>query len=422
MEDYMNRCFRLLLQAVAALVAIPWVALTVILILLLNTETLLLSSWTYDTALAREHVYSRLPAIIVDTVLAQAPKTWELGNLLPYADAGAKSCAWTVLGEENYGEIISSERQPAPSEITQMANCGIGKPDQKQTVGELPPDTMKSLLNLLLTPQLLKSMTDSVLAQAFGIIGTPGAPYNLVLSLKDFKASASGPDVTDALIKTYFDIYPACPSWASPLPPVGPVTGSASPLLAPIASPTGMCHVPEDIYLQYKTQFDQLQSEYQAAGLINNQPTQVDILESVRTSDAFSNALARFPIDWRWYVQDLRWVNRLGWIVIFVLLFLIGLLAVRSWRDLRLWLGIPILLTGMTLLVVGLLFLIATHGALYYWLRDATPAYAPAFKAAGGLLGAIARIFGLVTEGEGFVLTMAGLALALPALNARPKI
>jgi hypothetical protein len=420
MEDCMNRCFRLLLQALAALLAIPWVALTVVLFLLANTEALLLSSWTYDTALAREHTVDRLPTIIVDTILAQTPKTWEQGNLLAFADAGAKSCAWTVLGEESYREIISGERNPESSEITLMANCGIGTPGQKQSIGELPPDTLKSLLGLLLTPPWMKSMTDSVLAQAFGIAGTPGSPYSIVLSLKEFKANASGPEMTDALIKTYFEIYPACPTWDSPLPPEGPVSGPASPLLAPIASPTGMCHVPEDIYQQYKTQFDQLQSEYQAAGLIHNQPAQIDILESVRTSAAFTSILARFPIDWRWYVQDLRWANRLGGIVIVLLLFLIGVLAVRSWRDLRRWLGVPILLTGMALLVAGLLIMIAAHGALYLWIRDAT-AYVPAIQAAGGLLGAIARIFSLVTEGEGLILTVVGLGLALPALNSRPN-
>jgi hypothetical protein len=421
MEEYMTRCFRIVLQALAALLAIPWVTLTVILILLVNTEALLLSSWTYDTALAREHLYDRLPAVVVDTILAQSPKSWEQGNLLAYAGGGAKSCAWTALGENSYREIISDDRGPTSSEIALMSDCGIGKPGQDHSIGELPPDRMQALLKLLLTPQLLKPMTDSVLSQAFGIAVTPGSPYSIFLSLKEFKSQASGPEMTDALIQTYFDVYPACPYWSGPLPPEGPVSDPASPLLAPIASPLGMCHVPEDIYRQYKTQFDQLQSEFQAAGLINNQPSQIDILEGVRGSNAFSNVLARFPIDWRWYVQDLRWANRLGWILIVGLLFLIGLLAVRSWRDLRLWLGIPILLVGMVLLVAGLLFMIATHGALYLWLRDVNPAYAPAFKAAGGVLGAIARIFGEVTEGEGFLLTLLGLGLALPVLNSRPK-
>jgi hypothetical protein len=386
-----------------------------------NTETLLLSSWTYNTALTREHIYDRLPTVIVDTVLALAPQTWEEGNLLAFADGDAKSCAWTVLGEENYREIISGQRKPGSDEIPLLANCGIGTPEQKQSLGGLAPDKMESLLNLLLTPHWLQSMTDSILSQAFRIAGTPGSSYSIVLSLKEFKENASGPEMTEALIKTYFEIYPACATWDSPLPPEGPVSGPASPLLAPVASPTGMCHVPEDIYQQYKTQFDQLQSEYQAAGLINNQPAQVDILESVRTSETFSNILARFPIDPRWYVQDLRWVNRLGWIVIGLFLFLIGLLAVRSWRDLRLWLGVSILLTGMAVLVVGLLFLIATHGAIYIWIRDAAPAYAPAVKALGGLLGAIARIYGMATEGEGFFLAILGLGLILPAINARPN-
>jgi hypothetical protein len=104
-----------------------------------------------------------------------------------------------------------------------------------------------------------------------------------------------------------------------------------------------------------------------------------------------------------------------------LLLFLIGLMAVRSWRDLRLWLGVPILFTGAALLILGLLFLIATLGVLYIWIRDAAPAYASAIKAAGGLLGAIARTYGMVTEGEGFFLTILGLVLFLPALNARQK-
>jgi hypothetical protein len=411
----------LLRQTVAALFIIPLVALSVILLLLVNTEGLLLSSWTYSSALAREQTYDRLPTIIVDTLLAQAPKSWEEGNLLPYADGDAKSCAWTVLGEESYHEIISGQRKPASDEIPLLTNCGIGKPGQKQSIGELPPDRMTSLLKLILTPQWLQSMTDSILGQTFQILETPGAPYSIVLSLKEFKENTSGPEMTEALIKTYFEIYPACKSWDKPLPPEGPASGPASPLLAPVASPLGMCHVPEDIYQEYKSQFDRLQSEFQATGLINNQPAQLDILESVRSSDAFAATLARFPTDPRWYVRDIRWANRLGVIPCVLLLVLLALLAVRSWRDLRIWLGVPILLTGAALLILGLLFLIATHGAIYIWIRDAIPAYAPAIKAAGGLLGAIARIYGMVTEGEGFFLTILGLVLFLPALNARPK-
>ena len=417
----MNRCFRLLLQTVAALFIIPLVAFSVILLLSVNLETLLFSSSTYHNALAREKTYDQLPTLIVETVMAQAPKSWEQGNLLAFADGEAKSCAWTVLGEESYAEIISGQRKPAPDEIPLLANCGIGKAGQKQSIGGLPPDKMTPLLEFLLTPQWLQSMTDSILAQAFRILETPGATYSIILPLKEFKENASGSEMTESLIKTYFEIYPACTSWDNPLPPEGPTSGPASPLLAPVASPLGMCHVPEDIYQRYKSQFDQLQSEFQATGLINNQPAQLDILESVRSSDAFAAFLARFPIDPRWYVRDIRWANRLGVIPCVLLLFLIGLLAVRSWRDLRLWLGVPILFTGAALLILGLLFLIATHGALYLWIRDAAPAYAPAIKAAGGLLRAIARTYGMVMEGEGFVLAILGLVLFLPVLNARQK-
>jgi hypothetical protein len=417
----MKSCFRLLLRVIAALFGIVWIALAAILLLLINSESILLSSSTYTRALGHERIDERLPALVVDTILAQAPKTWEEGNLLPSADNIAKSCAYQALGPAAFRTIYDGDRNPSPDEIASLKNCGIGTPGQKQSIGGLDPDKMVSLLQLLLTPEWQQSMADSFLQQAFRIINTPGEPYSIVLSLKELKANASGSVMAAAVIKTYFDTYPACDSWDNPLPPEGPTSGPTSPLLAPAANYSGTCHVPENIYQQYKSQFDELQAEFQATGLINNQPDQMDILESWRGSDSFASMQSLFPIDWRYYLQDLGWVNRLGLIPCVVLLFLILFLAVRSWRDFFLWLGALLLATGLVLSIAGFLLLLAAHVGIYLWIRDAAPAYLPLIQAGGGVLGAVARNEGLVTIGEGFLLTFLGLGLTLPTVNRRPR-
>jgi hypothetical protein len=104
-----------------------------------------------------------------------------------------------------------------------------------------------------------------------------------------------------------------------------------------------------------------------------------------------------------------------------VLLFLILFLAVRSWRDFFLWMGALLLATGLVLSIAGFLLLLAAHVGIYLWIRGAAPAYLPLIQAGGGVLGAVARNEGLVTIGEGFLLTFLGLGLTLPALNRRPR-
>jgi len=416
----MNRCLRLLLQMVAALFGIVWAALAVLLLLLVNTETVLLSPSTYTGALARERIYERLPAIAVDTILAQAPQTWEEGNLLPYADGVSKACAYGALGPDTFGAIYDGA-SPTPAEISSMTTCGIGTHGQKQSIGGLAPEKMATLLGLLLTPEWQQSLTDSFLRQAFRIINTPGAPYTIVLSLKELKANASGAVMAQAVIKTYFETYPTCDSWTNPLPPEGPVSDPTSPLLASAANSYGTCHVPDAIYQQYKTQFDQLQAEFQASGLIMNQPDQIDILESWRASDSFATFQALTPADWRWYVQDLRWVNRIGAILVIVLLVIILALAVRSWRDFFLWLGGLLLAAGLALSLAAVVLAALAHGGIFLAIHDAAPAFAPVYKAAGGVLGAVARAYGLTAVGEGILLTFAGLVLTIPSLTRRPS-
>jgi len=195
---------------------------TIILVLLLvNGDSMLLSPTVYENALARERIYERLPDLAATQIYmgmhpAGEGQTWESGgNPLQYAGPEASACARSALGDQPYRDILGGIRTPTPQEIQTMADCGIGG---NSGAGGAPAffktltkDQWASILRTLLPPNWLQSQVESVLDQGFKILDKPGAPLSITVDMRELKTRLAGPPGTDAVLQIIQSL-PDCPA------------------------------------------------------------------------------------------------------------------------------------------------------------------------------------------------------------------
>ncbi|MBN1438981.1 MAG: hypothetical protein JW929_06175 [Anaerolineales bacterium] len=405
MLEFLGALFNFLIRLTAALLCLAFVATIVVVLLLVNADSMLLSPTVYTNALKNERIYERLPSLAAEQIHSSLhPKvegvTWEGGgNPLQYAGPEAQSCSMDALGEQAFRDILGGLRRPTQQEVAAMQSCGVGA----QSGGaEGAPEFFKVLtidqwgfiLRTLLPADWLQGQVESILHQAFQILETPGQPLSITLDMRDFKKRLTGPAGTDAVMEIIRSL-PECPA--------GYVPDDANP------SSLLECRPPEEMLAVMGPDISAALTE--AAKEI---PDDLDILEPLRTSGALSLEQFGLPIGPRQLLQVGRWIVRLSPILCLAILILVTLLVVRSWRGFLRWWGLPILAAGACVLLTAIAIWIGLDVVISLGRENLPAALSPGvYDTGAGVLVFIAHRYALVTGGEGIALGFVGLVLVV---------
>jgi hypothetical protein len=403
MLEFLGALFNFLVHLLAVLLCLAFLVTIVVVLLLVNADSMLLSPAVYQSALARERIYDRLPSLAAEQIhLSMHPAgegvTWEGGgNPLQYAGPEAQRCSMDALGEQAFRDILGGLRPPTAQETAAMEECGVGIP-----MGgvEGPPEFFKvltidqwgALLRTLLPADWLQSQVESALRQGFDILNTPAAPLSIRIDMREFKKRLTGPAGTDALMQIIRALPPCEPGYVPD--PAQPET-----LLE--------CKPSDELMPQVESQIAPALAE-----ATMEIPDQVDILEPLRDSGAFAFEQYNLPVGPRQLLQIGRWIVRLSPILCIGILILVTLLVVRSWRGFLRWWGIPILAAGACVLLTAIAIWLGMDVLVSVGRENLPAGVSPGlFDTGAGVLVFIAHRYALVTGGEGIVLGFVGLGL-----------
>ncbi len=414
MFEFLGALINFMIRLLAVLLCLAFLVTIVLVLLLVNADSMLLSPGVYQNALVRERIYDRLPSLAAEQIYtslhpAGEGVTWEGGgNPLQYAGPEAQSCSMENLGDPAFRDILGGMRAPTKQEISAMEKCGVGgNPGGTGGAPEffkvLSIDQWGSILRTLLPADWLQNQVESVLKQAFHILDTPGAPLSITIDMRDFKKRLTGPAGTDAMMQI-IQALPACPA------DYVPDTSNPSSMLE--------CKPPDEMMAMVEPQITNALAD--AAKQI---PDQLDILEQARNSGALNLDQSGLPIGPRQILQIGRVIVRLSPILCIGILILVTLLVVRSWRGFLRWWGIPILAAGVGVVLTAIVIWVGLDVVISLG-RENLPAYVSpgAFDTGAGVLVYIAHRYALVTGGEGIVLGFMGLGLVvLSFFVGRPR-
>jgi hypothetical protein len=405
MLEFLGALFNFLVKLVAVLLCLGFLATIVVVLLLVNADSMLLSPAVYQNALARERIYDRLPSLAAEQIYtsmhpAGEGVTWEGGgNPLQYAGPEAQSCSMDALGEQAFRDVLGGLRAPTPQETAALEACGVGVPAGGV---EGPPEFFKvltidqwaSILRTLLPADWLQAQVESALRQGFDILNTPAAPLSIRIDMRDFKKRLTGPAGTDALMQIIRALPPCDPGY---LPdPSKPETFLE-------------CRPPDEMMPVIEPQIAPALAE--ASTEI---PDQVDILEPLRSSGAFAFEQYNLPVGPRQLLQIGRWIVRLSPILCLGILVVLTLLVVRSWRGFLRWWGVPILAAGAAVLLTAVAIWLGLDVLISLGRENLPATVSPgAYDTGAGVLVFIAHRYALVTGGEGIVLGIVGLGLVI---------
>jgi len=405
MLEFLGAVFNFLIRLLAFLLCLAFLFTIVIVLLLVNADSMLLSPAVYQNALVRERIYERLPSLAAEQIhMSMHPPgegiTWESGgNPLQYAGPEAQSCAMDALGEPTFRDILGGLRPPTEVEIAQMADCGVGSsPDGEGGPPEffkvLTIDQWGLILRTLLPADWLQGQAESVLNQAFELLGTPGEPLRLVIDMREFKDRLTGPAGTDAVLQVIQALPPCDPGYV-------PDPSNPENLLE--------CRPPDELMPLVKSEIPPALEE-----VAEQIPDEMDLLEEARNSGALSLEGLDLPAGPRQLLQAGRTIVRLSPILCIVILFLVTLLVVRSWRSFFRWWGMPILAAGIAVVVTAIVIWLGLDVLISIGRENLPDTISTGlFDTGAGILVFIAHRYALVTGGEGILLGFIGLGLVL---------
>jgi hypothetical protein len=404
MLEFIGALFNFLIRLLAVLLCLLFIVTIIVVLLLVNADSMLLSPTVYENALARERIYERLPDLAATQIYmgmhpAGEGETWAGGgNPLQYAGPEAAACAQSALGEQPYRDILGGFRTPTPQEIDALAECGVGGPAGAEGAPAffktLTKDQWASILRTLLPPSWLQSQVESVLAQGFKILEQPGAPLSITVDMREFKNRLTGPSGTDAVFQI-IQTLPDCPAGYSP------DASNPSQLLE--------CKPSDAAMAQLKPQISKALADATA-----DIPDQLDVLKQLRDSGALNIEALNLPVGPRQLLQVGRWVVRLSPVLCVVLLLIVTLLVVRSWKGVLRWWGYPLLAAGVAVLLTAIVLWVGLD-VLVSLGRENLPASVSIdlYDTAAGVLVFITHRYSLVTGAEGIILGLIGMGLVV---------
>lgn len=213
------------------------------------------------------------------------------------------------------------DRLPALAAETVMGAPASDDPNSARNYLNLvPAQNWEALFRALLPPEVSRPMTEQAVASVFDYLN--GKSEAVVVSLTAFKNHLAGPAGTEALFGIV-RAQPACSFEQIAQLTVGSLFGQ---------TPSFMLCNPSDSLLDLFQPLIQSQVQAIAASI----PDSVDLTPSKVGAESPLKSL-----------RSLRTLMRLSFLLPLGLLLLVGILAVRRWRDILTWWGIPLFAAGL---------------------------------------------------------------------------
>jgi hypothetical protein len=367
MRNALASLANLIAKFIALLLAALFVVTAVIALPLFNIGLHLFNPGVYKRALDQQGLYDRLPAIAAEQLYTQAHYAG------PPLEAGSET----------------QEATPEPD----------GGPPS--TFENLTQAGWEQFLSTLLPPDWLKAQTEDALDQAFAILDSTEPAPEVTISLVEWKAHVTGEAGVNAFLQLV-RVQPPCNpdelrKW---------VTEGVTEL------PT--CKPPDDVLAAATPRIQMMLND-----VVADLPDEADLSqafkgegedESRETPPPDSDGAMQGPLP---FLRTIRLGARLGLLIPAALLLLVALFAVRSWKGLMRWWGIPLLLAGLigAALAVALLP-VMKFGYVTFVAGRIPPYLSDGFVQAGldvawQIAGTLARWMG----GEAALMGLVGLAL-----------
>ncbi|MBM3143793.1 MAG: hypothetical protein FJ010_02245 [Chloroflexi bacterium] len=406
---------------VAAIFAVLFFVSALLTLILFNVGRQLFDPDLYKRALVEQGVYEKFPALVADQMtfqLAYAEKRagTDIENMT--ASPELEACLRGALGDEAFEAIAAFEREPDDAEIEGMKPCfaqygetesdgGGGPPPGLAT---LTPADWEAILSHLIPSAWMQAQTESLIDQAFASLESDGPAPPITISLTALREHLAG----GAAVEAFLQVVRARPPC------------NEEQLAALAIEPLGdlpTCRPPEAI----------LDALAQEGGEILSEAI-LDIPDEVNLSKAFqgegepgaaqpSEGGGPFGNNPR---QTLRWIRvglNLSPLLPIVLLLLVTLFGVRSWRGWLSWWGALFFFVGFTGLGMALVVLPAMNWAIdAYVVGKLPPSISPDLAQVGLDVGRyIVRTLVTWIGGEAGVIALVGVALLLGLFFVRPK-
>lgn len=419
----MRKFLTFVARFIAAILALFFVITTLLAILLTTINHLMVNAEPVKKALAEQDIYSRLPEIVAAALTDESLKNPCAQNPLACSMDGAspelQTCLTDVLGSAAYEEIGSGSRLPTDQELTLAQPCldQFGTPaaenppsSSEGSVSGMPPffqhlksEDWQAIITILLPAQELRAMTDDVLDQLFAYLN--GAADSVFVPLHDLKIRLSG-DAGTALIDQLISAQPPCTEQelnqiSSPTPQEGFI------LCLPTAA-------------LYPSLASQLRGQLNSA--IASIPEKAYLIKppSPSSLNPAGGPFGASPIS---TLRTLRWIMRLSPLLPFLLLLGIALFAVRSLKGWLGWWGIPILVSGVIALGLGIFTSPALRVIWNVFIFPRIPPFLPAelVGIVRDILLSIIRTFSGWIILEALILIVCGLAAWIGSAFIRSK-
>jgi hypothetical protein len=365
---------------IAAILSIFFVITTLLAIVLTTVNHLMVNAGPVKKALAEQDIYARLPEIVGAALTSNSLRDPCAGNLLACSIDGAspelQACLTNALGLAAYQEIGSSQRIPTDSELQLAQPCldQFGTPGTDDSLSGtegssdgsgMPPFFQKltaqdwqAILSILLPPQELRTMTDGVLDQLFAYLN--GGADSVFVPLHELKIRLSGDAGTD-LINLLINAQPSCTLLELNLIS-GPSTQDSFILCLPTE-------------LLFPILESQLRGQLNSA--VASIPEKAFLIKPPSSPAALPPGGGPFGADPISTIRIVRLIMRLSPLLPLLFLLGIALFAVRSLKGWMRWWGIPIVVSGVIALGLGLFTSPAMRVAWNIFIFPRIPPYLP---------------------------------------------
>ncbi len=297
-ENWLARTFGLFFATL-------FVIVTVFSLLAFNLSRQLTGSGAIIQAMRSQNIYRQIPGLIADQI-AQTVR--------PCPDA-SEAC----------------EGEPATGNTTESA---------QDYLRLLSKSDWQIILAVLMPPDYVQSQTEGLVNQFYTYMNTNQPQLILEASLVEFKANLAGQPGAQAFTQMIHS-HSAC------------TTEQLQAMKAEIQNPGPqmeeliLCQPPEGILAQFSAQIGAVLGQ-----IASTIPDQLDLAAAAEADPGQAQALATLR-------QNYQTLNKLATyspLISIGLLLLIGLAAIRSFRDLLAWWGIPFLVAGVLGILAALLF------------------------------------------------------------------
>lgn len=270
-------------------------------------------------------------------------------------------------------------------------------PANNPALARLSRTDVQAIISALITKEWAQEQTESGIDQLFAWLDTDKPTLSIVISMKGIKQQLTGPAGTSAALKVVSS-WPACTDTQLLTATAAVASGNMNQL--------PYCRPPEELMPAVTPYFGEVAA--QGATTI---PETIDLAAPNGVPSKIDAANDPRPT-----LRLYKTIALLSLILPALLLLGIALLAVRSWRSIAGWLGVPLLIAGILGGLVALLMLPLRDMLTQSMATGSSPLAASFQDVVFGVFGYVFQAAGLWIGGESAVVGGGGLILLVAGL------